>query len=265
MRGITRFFSKKVLNTTAVVFIVLILTFTLAMFIFFNPYVFEPFEEETPIDFYVITLGHENRLKNIETQQAKMKKKIIHIEAVFGDDLDLDEHDNIHQEFKSDERGRKRVIGCFMSHVKTYQTIKAYGPKNGYSVLLEDDFTILPEIDNIEDRLSEMIRDLDGHDFDLLFLENSSGNRGEEKKKGVCLVEEDKPIYGNMALLIKNKSIDKLINESKIIKDPIDVVISKAIKEKRLIAYTACPFLFNSRNEVSTINDVLVDPNAIFV
>ena len=109
-----------------------------------------------------------------------------------------------------------------------------------------------------------MIRDLDGHDFDLVFLENSSGNSGEEKKQGICLVETDKPIYGNMALLIKNKNIDKLIYESRIIQEPIDVVLSKAIQEKRLIAYTACPFLFNSRNEVSTINDVLVDPNAVF-
>lgn len=238
----------------------------IALYLFFNAPVFEPFEEEREptIDFYVITLGRENRLKNIKKQQEKIKKPIVHIEAVFGDDLNLDDYDNIEPSFKQEERGRKRVIGCFMSHVKTYKKIKANGPQNGYSVLLEDDFTILPEVNNIEDRLLEMIQSMKGRDFDLLFLENSSGNSGEEKEKGICLVEQDKPIYGNMALLIKNKSIDKIIHESRIINDPIDVVLSKAIQEKRLTAYTACPFLFNSRNEVSTINDVLVDPNAVF-
>lgn len=252
-------------NTWFYIIVFLIILFGF-LFFYLNNQLTETFEnKDIPIDFYVITLGHENRLKNIETQQAKIKKPIVHIEAVFGDDLNLDDYDNIEPEFKSNERGRKRVIGCYMSHVKTYKRIKADGPDNGYSVLLEDDFTILPEIDDIEEKLKEMIRDLKEREFDLLFLENSSGNSGEEKEKGICLVEKDKPIYGNMALLIKNKSVDKLINESKIIKEPIDVVISKAIHENRLIAYTACPFLFNSRNEVSTINGVMIDPNAVFV
>lgn len=271
MKKIGRILKKKVGWWATVIGLLFLLA--LGIVIFFNNSLFEPFDttlggqnpdDDIQIDFYVITLGREERLKNIETQQKKIKKPIVHIEAVFGDDLNLDDYDNIDPKFKSNERERKRVIGCFMSHVKTYKRIKSDGPINGYSVLLEDDFTILPEVKDIEAKLSEMIREMKDRDFDLLFLENSSGNSGEEQKKGICLVESDKPIYGNMALLIKNKNVDKIIYESRTIKDPIDVVLSKAIQDKRLTAYTACPFLFNSRNQVSTINDVLVDPNAIF-
>ena len=118
------------------------------------------------IDYYVITMGQQKRLDNINKQTAKLNSMnpgdpitITKIDAVKGDDLDLVElvkdgkitkeiiTEYIYYGMEKNIKNRKYEVGCHGSHMKTYKTISDgiknnKIDKNGYSIYFEDDFEI---------------------------------------------------------------------------------------------------------------------------
>ena len=113
------------------IFYIFSLLFLIVIINIFSIYSMETMQNniEKPIFFFVITLKHENRLKNIENQQKKIKEKeIILFEAVKGDFINMDDliKEKILDPNFKEEGVRKRVIGCYMSHLNMYKKILKY-------------------------------------------------------------------------------------------------------------------------------------------
>lgn len=212
------------------------------------------------IDYYVITMKEESRIKNIKTQienqKQTMKKKdeetkkndyfdftINNVDAVIGKNLNLKEliakkivSENVENINETDLthnnlNSRKNEIGCYMSHLKTYDAIANSSNKSGYSAIFEDDFILSEDfVYKLESTLKTIIET--NIDFDILVLGIAGGN-GETVNADISYVNPNS--FGSYGYLINNKNIDKIINEMKYIDKTVDVKIFKNGHEKKLI------------------------------
>jgi len=201
----------------------------------------EGFDIKQNIDYYVITMREENRMKNIETQIKKsgIQMNMNYIDAVVGKHLDIDEyiaHNKISPNIYANEGkkfadkfdNRKNEVGCYLSHMKTYQTIKEKGHTDKYSVIFEDDFSLSDDFAKVLEETLDKIAHLD---FDMLFL----GMSGETGKQVVDNVYFTVPYsFQTHGYLVNNKHIDKIISEMQYIDNIVDVQIFKKAHEGRL-------------------------------
>jgi GR25 family glycosyltransferase involved in LPS biosynthesis len=212
-----------------------------------------------PIDFYVITMKNPERMENIERQLEKLKEQgtPIHLEsidAVVGVDLDLNAL--IKQEILSTnystlretERHKKQEIGCYMSHLKTYQTIQQK-QKSGYSVILEDDFDIDSEqfIQDIKKTI-DYLKKYDPN-FDILYLGTIPGNHGTLLKDKLYKINKEQGLEGTHGMLLNNQKINHIIKQTKVIKKGIDVELTQLCHEDKLNAYVIYPPIVNQQWE----------------
>jgi GR25 family glycosyltransferase involved in LPS biosynthesis len=222
------------------------------------------------VDFYVITMGNEDRLINIKNQIEKMNNNndtynvsINKIDAVVGKNLDLDQliKDGIltptiydkETTFNTKLPNRKNEIGCYLSHYKTYETIKKNDSKTTkYSVVFEDDFDVcdefLYELDKIiTDTINEKI------DFDILMLA-IIGNPGEKVYSNIQIIDcKNSPCYYAHAYLIKNQSIDKILDAMKFIDNIADVQIFKKHNEGKIKVLRLESSIVNQNSGYTTI------------
>ena len=189
----------------------------------------ETFDNLNSIDMYVITLGKEERLNNIKNQQKKIDNKIKIFNGINGIQLDVNDllkKNILAKDYKLSKNYNhaKREMGCYLSHLNIYLQIKEDN-KKGYTVIFEDDFII--NSDNLIDDIKKAIDTLDNKniDFDFLFLGNSTDNKGLHIVDNLYEVNENKELYGLYGYLINNKNIDKIIDKTKQIDRPIDVII----------------------------------------
>lgn len=213
----------------------------------------EPFELQEEVTFYVITLHTEERLKNIDTQQAKMKAKIHLFNGVDGKKIDIPslKDPTIDPAFVRDDKIRKNEIGCYMSHYQLYQKIAASGNSKGYTVIFEDDFILE---DDFENKLTQGLEQFAEKDFDILYLENVAQNIGKETEtKNICEIDKEKNLYGTLGYLVKNANIQKLIENTNHMSMAIDHQLKNAIFQNKLVAYTFCPFIIKQAGMTSLI------------
>jgi len=181
----------------------------------------EHFESRENIDCYVITLGKENKLINIDKQQKKIPYEIQKINAVFGDELNIPQlvrHGVVAEWYGYDGSiKRKRQIGCYMSHLKILDLIKEKNTDAKYSIIFEDDFDIA---DYFMDQLNENMDVIDSLDFDVLFLGNILHSYGDKVDKHIY---KKSVVYGTHGYLIKNKNISHIIDCMKTIDNNIDL------------------------------------------
>lgn len=209
------------------------------------------------LDFYVISLHSPDRILNIETQNKKLNAKINIIDAVNGLKLnqsELLENKTLAPEF-SDliNIKRSKEIGCYMSHDKIYNIIKNNPDKKKYSLILEDDFNIIP--DNPIPKLNNIIGIIGGLDWDILFLGNTFNNAGLQIKDNIYSVDKNKYTMGTFAYLVNNANIDKLINLIKPIDSPIDNKLDTLIKNNKINSLVVYPNIINYMVEIpSNIN-----------
>lgn len=206
------------------------------------------------IDFFVISLRNSVRLLNIDNQNKKLNVKITIIDAVNGMYINQNKllEDNILSINFSDIGSLKRnkEIGCFMSHEKIYNIIKNNNERKRYSVILEDDFNIIP--DNITKLLNDVLVTIDTMDFDILFLGNTFDNIGLQVKNNIYSIDKNKYTIGNFAYLVNNKNIDKLITLIKPIDSPIDNKIDTLIKNDKLNCMVVYPNIINYMVEITS-------------
>jgi GR25 family glycosyltransferase involved in LPS biosynthesis len=80
-------------------------------------------------------MSQPDRLRNIEIQSEKLGNNIINVDAVVGKTIDLDDlikrgvltsnvYDNKGDMFTRVFEKRKNEIGCYLSHLKTYDLIR---------------------------------------------------------------------------------------------------------------------------------------------
>jgi len=175
------------------------------------------------IDCYVITLGRpEKKLVNIENQQKKIPYKIEKVDAVFGDDLNIEQLVNdgiVAPEYGySNLKERKRQIGCYMSHLKVLRMIENNNLDSNYSIIFEDDFNIS---DNFVEQLQQNKYVINNLDFDILFLGNIlEGNVGEHVAENIYGKNQ---VYGTHGYLINNKNIKHILEHMKYIDNHVDL------------------------------------------
>jgi hypothetical protein len=207
------------------------------------------------IEFYVISMKKENRLANIQNQLDKINsgkteqtKLVINVvDAVVG--VDLNQQELIEKKILSDNykgngdfesKQRKSEIGCYMSHCKIYNLIKERN-QPGYSVYFEDDFNIVDGdfLKNVE-RALELSKE---SDFDIMYLGTNYSNHGEQIKDNLYKIDKGGSLYGAHAILINNKSIDKLIEQTKFITVPIDVRLEELCRSDEIKGLVIYPHL----------------------
>jgi GR25 family glycosyltransferase involved in LPS biosynthesis len=207
------------------------------------------------LDFYVISLRSPDRLLNIEAQNKKLNAKINIIDAVNGINInqnELLENKTLSSEFIDVSNiKRSKEIGCYMSHDKIYNIIKNNTERKKYSIILEDDFNIVPDND-AKQKLNDIISYIDGLDFDILFLGNTFNNAGIQIKNNIYSVDKNKYTMGTFAYLINNANIDKLINLVKPIDSPIDNKLDTLIKNDKLNSLVVHPNIINYMAEITS-------------
>jgi GR25 family glycosyltransferase involved in LPS biosynthesis len=215
---------------------------------------------EKPIFFFVITLKHENRLKNIENQQKKIKEKeIILFEAVKGDFINMDDliKEKILDPNFKEEGVRKRVIGCYMSHLNMYKKIRNER-LDGYTVLFEDDFTIE---DNFYEKIQKIIKNMENKEFDIINLgQVVSNNKGKQVIDNIYELDKKDFCAGTQGLLINNRNIDKIVEKLKYIDNAIDHKITHTGQKNELNIFVIYPYIVNQGGvSNSTINDMSIE------
>jgi GR25 family glycosyltransferase involved in LPS biosynthesis len=205
----------------------------------------EQFETKQNIDCYVITLGKENKLVNVDKQQQKIPYEIQKINAVFGDELNIQQlvrHGIVADWYGYDNSvKRKRQIGCYMSHLKVLDIIKEKNTDSKYSIIFEDDFEIT---EYFMEQLNENMDVIDSLDFDVLFLGNILNGYGKNVEKNIY---KKSVVYGTHGYLIKNANVSHIIESMKIIDDNIDL---KYVNIDTLKVFIMHPCIVNQlRNE----------------
>lgn len=218
-------------------YIILILFIIISIFVFINPIIirpqFEKFKNSNDIisDIYVITLGKKERIDNIKEQEVKINNRITRFNAVNGLKLNINnliKKNVLDKNYKlsghKNSNHAKREIGCYLSHLNIYKKIKKYN-KNGYTIIFEDDFLV--KSPNLKDDIQKSIDKLNNKniDFDYLYLGSNQINYGEHIIDNLYYVNPKQHLFGTHAYVINNKKIDKIIDNIKIIKRPIDVAI----------------------------------------
>jgi glycosyl transferase family 25 len=211
---------------------------------------FEHFDNFENFDIYVITLKNEDRINNINKQQEKIDLPIQIFDAVNGKNLNLNDY-KIGSGFKSNENYRKREVGCYLSHYNIYKKCK----KSGYTIVFEDDFSI--DVEKLIEKINNSIKKLKNAniDFDIMFI----GNHAWNDKHGNLILDDlykignSEGLGGTHAYVINNKNIDKLINETSNIDEPIDVKIQKMADEGKLNVIKTYPYYVNTIDSPSTI------------
>jgi len=204
------------------------------------------------VDYYVISMKREDRMKNIETQQSKMRAKLNIFPAVDGDKIDMNnvEDQTVADAFKDSTKHRKREIGCFLSHYYVYKMIERNGKSDGYTVVLEDDFNIT--VDNFEEIILETLNDKDMPDFDILYVETISKNHGDPLIKNVSKMDRETGMWGTQGYIVKNSNIMRILENTQTIDMPIDWKLITAIHADKIVAYTFWPFLTKSVDGLSS-------------
>lgn len=245
-------------NIIPILLIIIIFGFGFLRPIFINNSI-EQFEESDVLDMYVITLGKKERIQNIKNQETKINNKINIFDGVNGLKLNINElikNDILDKNYKLSENinHSKREIGCYLSHHNIYKKIKKDN-KKGYTIIFEDDFLV--NSPNLKDDIRKSIDKLNRKniDFDFLFLGSNQINYGENIIDNLYYVNLKQNLYGTHAYVINNKNIDKIIDNVKIIKNPIDVIIQNLTYNKLLNTIVIYPNIVEyNKSFESTIN-----------
>lgn len=205
----------------------ILLIIIVIIYIFFYPKLtVELFNNTDTLDLYVITLGKEERITNIEKQQRKINNKIKIFNAVNGKKLDYNKliaSNIIADDKKLSKKYDQKMgqIGCYLSHLNIYKKIKNDN-KSGYTVIFEDDFLInTPDLKNEIKKSIDILKNKN-IDFDFIFLGNLRNNHGKNIKDNLYYLDKNTNLYGTHGYLINNNKIDKIINNLSRIYTTID-------------------------------------------
>lgn len=247
---------------------VLVFFFIIIIISIVSATVYETFEAYS-LDFYVITLKHEDRIHNIQLQNMKIpEKEIVLIDAVKGDELNIEDllaDKKIDPLFYSKDPKEKKIkqreLGCYMSHLKTYKTIKEKKQYSGYSIVFEDDFVLADFFIESVRNILENIREK--HiDFDIIFLgQVVSENKGEYIADMIYQIDRTALLVGAQGLLINNTHIDTIIEKLEDILDAsFDHKLANLGRSGHLNILVVHPFLVTQGGAVhSTIQDVFIE------
>lgn len=246
-------------------FLFIIYKYFVSRFIYSFYHLYEPFNNSLTIDYYVITMSQPDRLRNIEIQSEKLGNNTKKVDAIVGKTIDLNDlikrgvltsnvYDNKGDMFTRVFEKRKNEIGCYLSHLKTYDLIRNSNNKNkktdnSYSVVFEDDFELTPDFSEVLERTLSKLDD-ENVDFDMLFL-GISGNTGDKVIDNVYYTMPGS--FGAYGYVIANKNIDRIIEKMKFIDNIVDVQMFSKGAKKELTTLRLSPVIVNPGSFATTI------------
>jgi GR25 family glycosyltransferase involved in LPS biosynthesis len=238
--------------------IILISLFSLFGFLFWKN--IEGFNEF--ITMYVISLKHDDRIKNIKKQESKINYPISIFDAVKGDKLDMNQliKDGIvDKKFINADKQKYRVVGCYMSHLNLLKQLNE-NDSSGYSIIFEDDFdiatsTFLKEVNEIIEKLESK-----KEEFDIVLLGNLNENKGEQIIDNIYKINPQQNLWGTHGYIVNHSKIDKIIQHIRMIDMPIDNKYETLGKSNQLKIFVINPTIVNQLQEMSsTINDLTIE------
>lgn len=264
------------MNNEKYKWILIVLIILLFLFIIYKNFVsrficsfYEGFNPSPTIDYYVITMSQPDRLRNIEIQTDKLGNDIKKVDAIVGKTIDIDDlikrgvltsnvYDNKGDMFTRVFEKRKNEVGCYLSHLKTYDLIRNSNKSdnkndnksdNKYSVVFEDDFELTPDFSEVLERTLSKLEDEDC-DFDMLFL-GISGNNGDKVIDNVYYTSLGS--FGAYGYVIANKNIDRIIEKMKFIDNIVDVQMFSKGAKKELTTLRLSPVIVNPGSFATSI------------
>jgi len=173
---------------------------------------------------YVISLKNEDRMNNIKIQENKIKSEIEIFDAVKGWELNAEElfkNGIISESYRNPNRYQQGQLGCYMSHLNLLKKIKKENNK-GYTIIFEDDFDIT--VDNFSKEVDSILEKINNKSlyFDLIYLGNQVGIKGENVMDNIYEVDKNTNLLGTHGYIVNNINIDKIIENIKFINNPID-------------------------------------------
>ncbi len=256
---------KTLYKSIVFLFILLIVLFVITRYFLRYLLKQEPYHNKKTIDYYVITMNNDPiRIENIKKQNDLLNKQtnsnihIQYIDAVVGKYIDIDAlvdnndltfniYENKDAKFTTVFEKRKNEVGCYLSHLKTYNEIKNKNNIDGYSIIFEDDFKIS---NDFADVLQKTLNTIDGYDFDMLFL-GILGNTGEHIVSNIYRTTKES--FCTHGYIVNNKNIDKIIYKIKYIETTIDTAIFRKGDEKELLVFRLDKLIVDQSNFETTI------------
>lgn len=187
----------------------------------------EPIEDDTIIiNYFVIHMLNSNeRKENIKLMQNKLQKPINIFNAIDGKTIkniyDYDPELN-----NTINTINNNILGCYLSHFLLIKQLINNNISDNYTVVFEDDFNI--NYNNLDGIIKNII--LQVSDFDIIFLGIHNRNLNINIKLYNNIYTTTHTLYGTHALLINNKSLQKIYDELINMNKPIDEKYSDLYK-----------------------------------
>jgi hypothetical protein len=240
----------------AILFAILLAS-VIVQYYYTQPFTMEK-DNEAPIEYFVITMGNPERLENIKKQQEKMRSPLQIFNAAVlektPEALDAITDPILSNDWKTNAPSgmnrRYNETGCYLSHYNIYKKIKADN-RPGFTVIFEDDFIITH--DNFEQTFHNALNNaMANRDFDILYVNNLTENIGEKIAENICKIDMSRAFWGTQAYLVNNQKIDKLLDLTSIMDEPIDTKIERGMHEGKITVYTFCPQLTREDKNIGT-------------
>jgi len=106
------------------------------------------------------------------------------------------------------------------------------------------------------DKVNNAIYNLEKISFDMLYLQNNhdkESNHGENIIDNIYYFNPGDYFYGTLAILINNKNIKKIINNTKLVDDPIDQKIQSLAINKVLTIVVMYPIIVEQHRTIDSI------------
>lgn len=225
------------------ILIIIILLFVLAiivynMIVYANKQQIENFTNINNVGIYIINMKHRtDKYKRMydELEQHGMTGQFI--DAVVGYDLDIDKmNENGLIDNKLDRPMRRGEIGCYLSHIKTWEAFLK--SNNDYALILEDDAVF---VDDFKSKFNDLLLEID-FPFDVIYLnDNCEHHFGDKclygRRKSKNFFKPGTVGYGLYGYLLSRDGAIKLLNISLPIQMPIDDKIMIMYENKELEGY----------------------------
>ena len=157
----------------------------------------------------------------------------------------------------------KGTIGCYLSHMKMWTTIRKHNLEN--TIILEDDFKL---VNNFNENIHKVIKELPEtydicylfyHPFCYKYYKTFDKFNIEDKK----YIRKQVPTWGLVGYMVSNKGANKLIKLCNTMEGHIDNHVSKLILLGKLEAYHSKDILVDTVGACLYKNpyDIVFDSN----
>lgn len=206
----------------------------------------EFFTDVNDVGLFVINMKFRtDKKKRMEDELKKHGLSAEFIDAIVGYNIDIDKmvSNNLINN-KINRPMRRGEIGCYLSHIKSWESFLKSNYK--YALILEDDAVFLNDFKN---KLNDLMEEID-FPFDIIYLNDNCEHHFGDKclygvQKSKNLFKPGTVGYGLYGYLLSREGAKKLIDIALPIEMPIDDKTMRMYEDGELIGYKLIePYIF---------------------